>query len=78
MQINSNTSFQNIGTNPGSRPEVNRERQNNAATQALTKKAIEPNGQLQTVIDQNDRAKLLAKTAYAGASARGSIVDIRV
>ncbi len=79
MQINSNTSlYTNVGTNNGGyKSETTREQPRSVAN-PVTKQAIKPEGQVEKALDQNDRAKQLARNAYAGASQRGSIVNILV
>lgn len=79
MQINSNTSFYNgVGTNGNNsfRPEIRGEQK--PATKLAVRQAIQPEQAVDKTIDQNDRAKMLARNAYNGASQRGSIVNIVV
>jgi hypothetical protein len=76
MQVTSNQFGTNAG-NPGAsfRPEIiNREQR--PAVKPQLREAVAPKAKLPEVIDQNDRAKLLAKVAYNGQSPRGSLLDI--
>ena len=78
MQINSNTPYTNVGTaTQGFKPDVSRQEQRSSAP-VVTREAIKPERQVSTVIDQNDRAKQIARNAYTGASQRGSLLNIVV
>ncbi len=78
MQINSNTPYTNVGTaTQGFKPDVTRQEQRSSAP-VVTREAIKPDRQVSPVADQNDRAKQIARNAYAGASQRGSLLNIVV
>lgn len=78
MQIQSNQFNTNAGYAGASfRPEITN-RDQRAAVKPQLREAVVAKAKLPEVIDQNDRAKMLAKAAYAGQSPRGSILDITV
>lgn len=79
MQINSNTSlFNGVGTNSSNnfRPDIRGDQK--PAAKLAVREAVQPEQPVGKVIDQNDRAKMLARAAYNGQSPRGSIVNIIV
>lgn len=76
MQISNNQFSTNANYGGANfRPEVTNRDQRQAVKTQL-REAITAKAKLPEVIDQNERAKMLAKAAYNGQSPRGSILDI--
>ena len=77
MQINNNLNG-TYGSYQGPSQSRVDQRQQKPATQLATREAIRPEKELDKVIDQDTRAQLLARNAYAGLPQRGGLLDIVV
>lgn len=77
MQINNNLNG-TLGSNYGTTQVRQEPRQQKPAAQLVAREAIKPEKDLSKVIDQDTRAALLAKNAYAGLPQRGGILNIVV
>lgn len=77
MQINTNTvGYSNLGTNSNTRPDQVTDRKPSA--KLTVRDAIKPEAQTPAVVNKDERGAQLARNAYAGASQRGSIVNMLV